>query len=174
MSFKVIGMSGVWDLAPAESHLPILGADADMFSTLIQADLVDLHWTLWVEKSSSLKLWPARCKYSLKSKAKHLTGSLDDITWWHFLLKVTFAQRNPFTDFFSRQIYVTEVCQHELSGLSYSMKTCLISFKQWLITACRFMWVERESMRPAGKRKHRYILYKSAHLCGPNQRWQAH
>lgn len=28
------------------AHLPILGADAHMLSTLIQTDLVDLHWTL--------------------------------------------------------------------------------------------------------------------------------
>lgn len=84
--FNVIWLPGVWDLAPfrwAESHLSILGADAYMFSALIQADLVDLHWTLWAEKSSSLKVLlndrPARCKYNLKSKPKHL-GPLDDIT----------------------------------------------------------------------------------------------
>lgn len=40
----------------AESHLPILGADAYMFSTLIQADLVDLHWTLWAEKKRLIEI----------------------------------------------------------------------------------------------------------------------
>lgn len=41
------------------SHLPILGADAYMLAAFIQADLVDLYWTLRAEKSSSLKLWPS-------------------------------------------------------------------------------------------------------------------
>lgn len=156
----MIWLPAVWDLAPlwwAESHLPILRADAYMFSTLIQADLVDLHWTLWAEKSSSLKLWPGRCKCSLKSKPKTFDRAFRLHHIVHVPLKVNFAQINPFTDFFSRQIYVTKVCQQELSSLFYSGKTCLISFKQWLITACRFMWVEYESMRSAGKCKCRYI-----------------
>lgn len=79
-----------------------------------------------------------------------------------FFLKATFTQINPFTDFLSRRVYVTKVCQQELSGLFYSggKRTCLISFMQWLITACRFAWVERESMCSAGKRRRRYIYVK--------------